>query len=50
MSFAGVQHGFDSECHALNQFNAITGFAVMEDLWVFMKPAAYAMTAVFPDD
>jgi len=47
MPFTCIQHRFDSERHAFEQFDTGSGFTVMENLGVFMKHPAYTMAAIF---
>ena len=46
---AGINHGLYGKNHACFKFQTGFGFAVMQNLRIFMKYIAYAMTAKFSD-
>ena len=50
VAFAGVDHGFDGEDHAGDDGFAGAGFAVVENLGVFVDVLADAVAAEFADD
>ena len=50
ISLAGVDHGFDREDHAFFELEAGTGFAIVQDLGVFVEMLTDAVTAELADD
>ena len=48
--FTRVYHRLDGEGHAFSQLHSRTRFPIVQNLRVFVKTFADAMTAIFPHD
>ena len=46
MTFSGVHHRLDSNCHSGSELFTGPTFTVVENLWVFVKSEANSMTAI----